>query len=445
MFNTKTDYGSDMQYSVNLELAAMSAVSLSQAAGLGCILSTSDDTVIKKSGYTCQSNSLCKLVARNKDACCQLHRSALMEAERFGGKYIYYCPCGFGFAVSPIIGRFGCEAKLMAGPFLMADMEDYLNVELFDFLAKSPEKTDELRALISEIPSVTPARVSALSNMLFLAAGFVSSAEEVSNLRKQEASDLLQGQISAYILQTKQKVGIAPYPYDKERELLEAMSQNRQKDANRLLNELLSNILIISGMSFPRMKSHINELLVLMSRKAAENGADPGLIQEKTYRYYHRLSLIQGFEELCYWLTEVANELMKLVFDFSHTRHASAMHRVIYFIQSNMADKLSLEQLAAEAFMSPAYFSRKFREETGKTVQQFIVEARLGRAVELMYRRELSLLEISGLVGIRNQSLFNRLFRKNYGISPGLFRKQMEEKMNPSAQFQLIKEQKDAV
>ena len=40
---------------------------------------------------------------------------------------------------------------------------------------------------------------------------------------------------------------------------LQAMSQNRRKEANRLLNELLGHVLLISGMSFERMKAHINE------------------------------------------------------------------------------------------------------------------------------------------------------------------------------------------
>lgn len=414
-----------MECTVDLELAASSARSFSQAAGIGCLLSFPDGEVIAQAGYVCTRCNLCTQTRGNHAGCAQKHRHALKEAERFGGKYVYFCPHGLGFAVSPIMGRAGCEAKLLAGPFLMADAEDYLSVELSAYLTGSPDSEESLRALLAEVPYVPPARVSAVSNMLFLAAGFVSSAQEVTHLRMQEASDLLQGQISAYILQIKQEERTAPYPYDKERALLEAMAQNRRKEVNRLLNELLGVILIISGMSFSRMKSHINELLVLMSRKAVENGASPELIQQSTHQYYREITRIQGFEELCFWLSEVVNQMMTLAFDFGDSRYASSLQRAIAYIRTHLHEKLMLEQLAAEAFLSPAYFSKVFKKETGKTVQQYIVDERMKKAVNLMRRRELTLLEIAGLVGIRNQSLFNRLFKRCFGSAPKEYRQQL--------------------
>ncbi len=414
-----------MEMTVDLKLAANAAASFSVAAGLGCVLAGADGDVLSEAGYTCKACTLCRRLAQDGCRCPETHAKALQEALRFGGKYIYYCTRGLAFAVSPIMGRGGCEAKLLAGPFLMADAEEYLALELADLLKRSPEIEEELRHLLAEIPLLATGRVSAVSNMLFLAASFVSSAQEVTQMRLQEASDLLQGQISPYILQLKQENALVPYPYEKEQALLEAMAQNRRRDANRLLNELLGVILIISGMSFSRMKSHINELLVLMSRKAVENGADTEVIQRYTHQYYQHLSIIQGFEELCFWLTEVVNQMMTYVFDFSNTKHAGSMRKASAYIRANLLNKLTLEDVAAEACLSPAYFSRVFRKESGITLQQFIVNERMKRAVSLMRRRELTLLEVAELVGIRSQSLFNRLFVKVHGTSPSEFRKRL--------------------
>ncbi|MDD4081675.1 MAG: PocR ligand-binding domain-containing protein, partial [Eubacteriales bacterium] len=383
-----------METSIDLELAAANARSFSQAAGLGCLLARADGTVIAQAGYVCARCSLCAETVSDRADCERRHRHALGESERFGGKYVYYCSHGLGFAVSPIMGQGGCEARLQAGPFLMADTEDYLSLELSEYVGAFPENQENMRGMLLEVPYVAPARVTAVSNMLFLAASFVSSAQEVTHLSMKEANGLQQGQISAYILQNKQKEHLAPYPYDKEQELLLAMAQNRRKDANRLLNELLGVILIISGMSFSRMKSHINELLVLMSRKAVENGADPGLIQRNTHQYYQDLGHIQSFEELCFWLSEVVNRLMTLAFDFGDARHAGVLRRAIGYIRANLAEKITLEMIAAEAFMSPPYFSRIFKREVGRTVQQFIVDERLNKAESLMRGKELTLLEI---------------------------------------------------
>lgn len=423
-----------MECSIDLDLAAANARSFSQAAGLGCLLASPEGQVIAQAGYVCERCSLCGETGSDQAACARRHRHALDESERFGGKYVYYCPHGLGFAVSPIMGRGGCEAKLQAGPFLMADTEDYLSVELSGYLTKAPENKEALRAMLMELPQVPPARVTAVSNMLFLAASFVSSAQEVTHLRLQEAQGLLQGQISAYILQNKQEKRLAPYPYDKEQALLLAMAQNRRKDAKRLLNELLGVILIISGMSFSRMKTHINELLVLMSRQAVENGAEPALIQETTHQYYQEIGRIQGFEELCFWLSEVVNHLMTLAFDFGDTRYAAVLRRAISFIRANLAEKITLEQIAGEAYMSPAYFSRVFRQEVGITLQQFILKERLNKAQRLMRARELNLLQVAELSGFRNLSFFNRVIQREYGVSPGALRQSLWEKSAADAE-----------
>lgn len=407
-----------MVLSVNLELAASTARSFSQAAGVGCLLSYPDGEGIVQAGYVCKECHLCIELNRNYTDCEQKHRHALQEAKRFGGKYVYYCPHGLGFAVSPIMGKFGCEAKLMAGPFLMADMEDYLSLELSGYMKQPPDNENKLRTLLSEVPYVPPTRVSAVSNMLFLAAGFVSNAQEVNHLRLQEASDQLQGQISAHIQQTKQEARVTPYPYDKEQALLDALAQNRRKDVNRLLNELLGVILIISGMSLPRIKSYINELLILMSRKAIENGAEPSLIQENTHQHLKRLLEIQAFEELCFWFSEVVNHLMTLAFDYGDSKYARSLQRAIVYLRTHLHEKLTLEKLAAKAFLSPAYFSRVFKKETGKTVQQFLLEERLKKVERLMCVKELSLLQIAELSGFRNLSFFNRIIRRHYGVSP---------------------------
>ena len=73
--------------------------------------------------------------------------------------------------------------------------------------------------------------------------------------------------------------------------------------------------------------------------------------------------------------------------------------------------------------MSPAYFSRVFKQEVGRTVQRFILDERLKRAESLMRARELSLLQTAELSGLGNLSFFNRVIRRQYGVSPGELRR----------------------
>ena len=390
------------------ELAAYAANAFAQATGIACAW-------MPPTGDAAAMYAAC---AAGPDAqgCLKAHRAAYREARRAGGKCIYLCPEGFAYIVAPIAG----EGGLLAGPFLLTSAEEYIACEL-DGDARSAA-ADFVRTL----PGVTPARATALADMLMMAAAFLAGAEEISRLRDTQQSDHIQGQVSDYLSRIKHRQ--APYPFDKEQELLDMMAQGRRKEANRLLNELLGHILLISGMSFGRMKSRINELIVLMSRKAVETGADAALIQEEVHRSFDRLSRISGFEELCFWLTGVMNSLISAAFDAGVSRHQGAVRRAVSFIRSHLEERITLEQVSEAAFLSPDYFSRVFRRETGATVEQFIRNERMKRSAELMRRGGLTLGEIAQAVGNKSQSQFSRMFRETYGIPPGRHMKRLRDR-----------------
>jgi len=130
----------------------------------------------------------------------------------------------------------------------------------------------------------------------------------------------------------------------------------------------------------------------------------------------------------------VVNHLMTLAFDFGDTRYAAVLRRAISFIRANLAEKITLEQIAGEAYMSPAYFSRVFRQEVGITLQQFILKERLNKAQRLMRARELNLLQVAELSGFRNLSFFNRVIQREYGVSPGALRQSLWEKSAADAE-----------
>lgn len=390
------------------------------ATGLGCALTAPDGAVLFESGVPCD---LCALAGNApREACQRAHRDALGFARRFGGQYAYLCPGGLAYFASPIMDMDALSAGLRAGPALLVPPEDYLACELNGTAAPGSPAYECVMALTS----IGPARASALAHLLFMTAAFLGGAREAERLREAAASDSMQGQISAYLHGIKQAES-APYPYEKEKALLDAMSHSRRKEANRLLNELLGHILLISGMSFERMKSHINELTVLMSRRALENGADPRQVREATYRAYRRLVTIQGFEELCIWLGEVMNGLISAAFAFGDTQHAGVIRRAVGHIRAHISQPLTLKAVSDEAYLSPAYFSRVFKRETGLSVEQFITQERMRRAADLLWNREMPLAAVAQAVGIQSVSQFSRMFRAAYGMAPGAYRRNLPD------------------
>lgn len=96
------------------------------------------------------------------------------------------------------------------------------------------------------------------------------------------------------------------------------------------------------------------------------------------------------------------------------------------YIRANYAQPLSLEQVAAEVYLNPEYFSRVFKEETGVSFVNFLTDVRLGHSVQMLEDTALRVQDIAQAVGYANVSYFSTTFKKKYGMSPYEYRRQSE-------------------
>lgn len=93
-------------------------------------------------------------------------------------------------------------------------------------------------------------------------------------------------------------------------------------------------------------------------------------------------------------------------------------------IHHHYCEPLSIERLAEEFSMDPAYLSRKFTERQGVSPKQYLLRKRMERAKELLCTTDASIFEIAVAVGYEDQLYFSRIFKKHTGLSPSDFRRQ---------------------
>jgi AraC family transcriptional regulator len=94
------------------------------------------------------------------------------------------------------------------------------------------------------------------------------------------------------------------------------------------------------------------------------------------------------------------------------------------FIRENLTNGVSLKEIAdAAGDVSPYHFSRLFKQATGFSPYQFLIECRVLTAQQLLRaKRELSLGEIAFRCGFADQSAFTRCFRQRTGLTPKQYR-----------------------
>lgn len=110
---------------------------------------------------------------------------------------------------------------------------------------------------------------------------------------------------------------------------------------------------------------------------------------------------------------------------FAHSGRSGESRRVEkvkQYINEHYAQSLKLENLAELVGMSPVAFSRFFRQRTGRTLSEYIVDIRLGYAARMLVDTTKNISEICYECGFNNLSNFNRTFKAKRRYTPRDFR-----------------------
>jgi len=397
------------------------------ATGIDCFVINNKGHKISRDGTVssyCPFCSRLNTITGKQPDCRQSHLYGAYQSERFGGSYIYFCPVSLLHWASPLMEEGLMTGALIAGPALIIDPEE-LKEELEKKYNRQIPDSEEFRNDLSSIPVLTTERAKALAEMLLVSATYLTEGQNYKLASKKESMDQ-QAQIAEYIQYIKQmehsETEISQYPIDKERELLHLIQTGDSSEARRVLNEILGAVFFSSGGNFDVVKARVMELLVLLSRAAVEGGADAEQIFGMNYNYLKEINHYNSIEGIAGWLSRVIIRFSDLVFDLRDVKHADAIYQCIQYINRNYSEKITLDEVASSVYLSPAYFSKIFKEEMKCNFNTYLNQVRINKSKNLLMNSKFSLVEIAGMVGYEDQSYFTKVFKKMTGLSPGKYR-----------------------
>ena len=97
------------------------------------------------------------------------------------------------------------------------------------------------------------------------------------------------------------------------------------------------------------------------------------------------------------------------------------IRQVINYIQDNLDRDLSLCELAASIHISPSYFSTLFKESTGISPHQYIIQCKIDRAKKLLQGDDMTIAKVACELGFSHQSHLNYHFKRLVGTTPKRF------------------------
>jgi len=98
---------------------------------------------------------------------------------------------------------------------------------------------------------------------------------------------------------------------------------------------------------------------------------------------------------------------------------------IVSYVDTHFADlDMSVDLLCTQFNTSPYIIGCCFKDFTGKTFLEYVIALRMEYAVELLLSDTCDIKEIAFRVGYSHPSYFARIFKRNFGVTPSVFREQ---------------------
>jgi len=143
-----------------------------------------------------------------------------------------------------------------------------------------------------------------------------------------------------------------------------------------------------------------------------------------TYHFKSRQDYLQAiidmrsYEELRSWFVGKVQEAARNIATRKEKSSGSIVARAKEYIKTHFGKDISLDDVSREVNISPYYFSKLFKEETGENFIEYVTAIRMEKAKELLAGSDKSMKEIGLDVGYADPNYFSRIFKKNMGVTP---------------------------
>ena len=167
--------------------------------------------------------------------------------------------------------------------------------------------------------------------------------------------------------------------------------------------------------------------LIMLVKRMNESGHMLEMLPSTATTGFAALKSIDSIEELERWFFDIIGQSIEVIGKRKKSLHMLVQRTLDVVRKDYNNTDLSLKSIASDFKVSSAYLGQLLKETTGKYFNDYLTETRLQASRTLLLDTDLKIREILYRIGMSNQSYYNRVFKKAYGISPIAFKYQKEK------------------
>lgn len=346
--------------------------------------------------------SRCSTAIQNHFAQSQL---PLLVSDRTG--FVWIAVCSSAESDSPALIH-------LLGPIFTSEMTETHLRQLCRKMHLTAETTERLWQFVKEVPTISSSTAFCYASMLhYCVTGSTVTSDEIELQIEQidRAEEVAWGDASWH------------GSWVTEQRLFKSIMEGRLEDFGKINTGNIGNI----GGDDPlrQAKNEIIVFAVLCSRAAILGGVSvEGALNLSDYF----LQMVEAADTV----PEVKNigaEMQKTYVQRvqkakAHSNLSPLVRACVEYVDTHIFEKISLNAMAQEVGYNEHYISRKFKEETGQSLFDYINQQKIQMAKLILTDKKLSIADISYRLAFSSPSYFSSVFRKQVGMSPAEYQQE---------------------
>ncbi|MDC7125584.1 MAG: AraC family transcriptional regulator, partial [Spirochaetales bacterium] len=219
--------------------------------------------------------------------------------------------------------------------------------------------------------------------------------------------------------------GLLRASYRNEELMLDCITSGDVKKLDIILKQMnMSSIGKMARSDLKQLEYLAVSGVTLATRAAVKGGLNPYEAYEMSDMYLQNL-------ERCRTSSEYIHINMRSMKDFASkvkackagNEYSACVKKCREYITHSINQNISIGHMAAELGYNRTYLSKRFKAETGFTIQQYVMDEKVRAAESLLKYSDFTISAISDFLGFSSQSHFGQHVKRFTGLSPSEYRK----------------------
>lgn len=218
---------------------------------------------------------------------------------------------------------------------------------------------------------------------------------------------------------------VGDYPDASERRLFQLISKGEWDEVKQLANEIFDWMVGNYYDDKSDIQLKVLEFVIFAEREAFFNGDIGQYGFHSRKGYMNDVLACPDYASLREWFLHKLEDICRKIATRKEEQSESIVSKAKAYIKQNFSKELTLDEVSRSVNISPYYFSKLFKEESGENFIEYLTHVRIKHAKELLKDPNLSIKEICVMSGYSDPNYFSRIFKKQEDVTPSEYRERL--------------------